>query len=163
MREWNKWENQIGIWMDRIFGFGLPERVEFVFNLHSEHFRSGSFLNSEPTIVSLQANGKDSGAISTLIHEILHAQISRNELLGDTPQAHIFGEALLGYFAPDGMLDERIGISAHVDIDQIYARNSAMRPSAANASLALLPAMKEYYWICGTKTIWQFLTEKKLL
>ena len=161
--EWKKHENRAGQWMQKIFGFGLPAAIDVVFNPHEGVMCSGSSLNSNPTIIALQPNLKDKTYVSVLIHEILHAQIRRNkQTIGALPKRP-FEEALLDYFAPRGIFDEMVGLSKHVDLERHHERNSMGRPSAAQESRKLLPVITEYAAICGEKTIWQFLKEKKII
>jgi hypothetical protein len=152
-------EEKIGVWLLRIFGFKLPGKIDLVLDCTHGRNSNGSCLSPNPSIVSLQIESYNNGYPGVLLHELLHSLIGKDgSIIG---AAKNFEEALLDYFAPQGVLDEKVGLIKTLDIDEHQKSQERGRPYSIEESRRLLPVIKEYYKICGEKTIWRFLEEKR--
>lgn len=145
------------------FGFELPDRINIVLDYALEvHGSGGSSVSYTPPIISLQLNRYGKGAIGVMVHELLHSLIKKYRPLDETDRdVHTkFEEALLDYFAPDGIIDYRLGLIKKLNLEEIEKINGRQRPRAKEASERLLPYIREYNDIFGERTVWSFLKEK---
>lgn len=151
------------VWVKKIFGKSLPEKVVIIpFGYPLYFSNSGTMLVRSPVVVGMTMGYRDDKTyLGVLLHEILHALV-KDEI--KRPRSSYpsgwFEEALLGYFVPGGILAEKIGLLKKLDLEELRERNAQGRRYAAEESEKLFPVMKEYYPICGKKTIWEFLKEK---
>ena len=124
----------------------------------------GTSLSSNPSIIALQIYRYDKKIIGVLLHEFAHSllKVSMPPNLTELKSA-FFEDALLDYFAPYGILDMKIGLIKSLDIEVHQKEQETLRPYSSGTSRMLLPIMKEYYPVCGEKTIWRFLKGRKVV
>lgn len=154
-------EQGIGDWLRKIFGFELPGSIDIVLDRRHDKHTGGNSCKSDGILISLQLDGTDKSNVAILLHELLHSLIEKKAIIKRRgPENNYFEEALLDYFAPSGILDQRIGLVKSLDVEEHQKWQAKLRPYSAEYSTKLLPVIKEYYGICGETTIWQFLKEK---
>ncbi len=162
--DFKKHEEDIEVWLERIFGFKLPVEVNLVVDHYYAKNTGGSSLSSDPAIVSLRMREYANEYVGVLLHELLHSLVRKAKIFATSSMGNgSFEEALLDYFAPAGLLDWKAGLIASLDVIEHQRRCERLRPYASGNSRMLLPFIQEYSTICGEKTIWQFLKEKSII
>ena len=157
-------KDEISFWLRKIFGFKLPIKLDIVLDYFERKGIHGTSIISNPPLIALQLNKYRKSCVTIVLHELLHSLIREHRLLRTKKfQQRYFEEALLDYFVPYGILDEKIGLIKYLDIEKHQIEQDRLRPYASNESRRLLPLIKEYYKICGKETIWSFLKEKGIL
>lgn len=149
-------------WIKKIFGKSLPEKVVVIpFGYPLTFSSSGTVLVRSPVVVGMTMGYRSEKVyLGVLLHEILHALVRDEMKSSRLPGAsNWFEEALLDYFVPDGILAEKIGLFEKLDLEELKKKNLRCRRYAAGDSEKLFPIIKEYYEVCGKKTIWEFLRE----
>lgn len=163
LSDYEKYEAKIRNLIKRVFGFSLPESIDVILDI-APRFGQGKFLEENPPIIALSYQKYTSGCLSTLLHELLHYLISKNNmssvLYAKDPN---FEEALLDYFSPHGIFDEELGISGKIDLEKHQAQQVQNRPASATISKKLLPLIKEYINKPQKETVWEFLKRKEML
>jgi hypothetical protein len=152
-------------WTRKIFGVPLPEEVIIIpFGCPISWSNSGTCLVRSPVVVGMTMGYRDHRAyLAVILHEVLHALVGPRIKQPVPPRPeNCFEEALLDYFVSDGILAEKAGFLDKLDLNNLKRENARYRGWAAEESEKLFPVMKEYYPICGEKTIWEFLREKGL-
>jgi hypothetical protein len=156
--EINEYWKQAGVWIKKIFGFELPDTLNILLDITERNGRHGLFISTNPPTIAIQVDKNDNlknRFITPILHETLHVLLNQREMGGD--------EALLSYFAPHGILDMKLGLEPEISIDELHRFQVANRLNIKPELDRLLPYIKEYYKICGEKTIWDFLKEKGYL
>lgn len=95
---------------------------------------------------------------AVFIHELLHGLIGQNSLRIKRDSDY-FEEALLDYFAPYGLLTQRLGLTNGKDAEKCHNVNIMNRPYASAMAQRLLPHMKRYYKRQDS-TVWEYLAKK---
>ncbi len=161
IEDYAKFSNAISTWIEKIFGFKLPDRLDVILDM-SPWFGQGVFISDDPPLVAVSIEKYETRDIGILLHETLHYLMRRNGMSGKMQGIDpVFEETLMDYFCPYGILDEKIGILGHeMDIEGHSKQQIRLRPLSAQLSKKMLPLMEEYYRICGNETIWDFLRKK---
>ncbi|MEM3181036.1 MAG: hypothetical protein QXY86_01485 [Candidatus Micrarchaeaceae archaeon] len=164
VKDYTKYDMAASSWIRKIFGFRLPDKLDVILDI-TPFFGQGMLISDNPPLVALSYPKYKTSNVSTLLHETLHYLIRKNglrdKLLDSDP---ILEEALLDYFCPHGILDEKVGLLKHkLDLEKHHRQQVQQRPASKHLSDQLLPLLKEYYQICGTETIWEFLRRKNVL
>jgi hypothetical protein len=152
-----------------MFGFGLPIyttiAISGAFYTDGKHC-SGSHLFSTPDnlFITLEVSynidmKRDMDTLfSVFIHELLHGLMGQKGLRikrdGD-----YFEEALLDYFAPYGLLAQKLGLARVESAEKCYSVNIRNRPYSRTMGQRLLPYMKEYYK-GHDSTVWRYLAKR---
>jgi hypothetical protein len=66
-------------------------------------------------------------------------------------------EALIDYFAPHGILTEKLGLTEKASVEEYAKRNAMANPRASAATNALMPYIKSLYKDIGTQSVWSAL------
>ena len=146
------------------FGEPIPKTV-YVCLLRKAYIRGGGGSNiystKDSTYISVDVPSKrferdDAKAImGIIIHEVLHGIVNNHDK-GKLLKKDWRDEALVNYFAPDGMLTARLGLSKLIKPPEIHKNVVARNRYFKDASEMLLPVMNRYARSRGRK-IWEFL------
>ena len=160
--QYKKLESNLASWISKIFGFDLPNHLDVLLYV-GPFFGQGRYITANPPAVSLAFEEYKESKISVLTHELLHYLIEKSGIKTDLAAVgQSFEEALLDYFCPNGIMDEKLGLISKLDLDAHQRIQSALRPASKSSSEKLLPAIKEYYKQCGDTTIWDFLKRRQI-
>ncbi len=155
--------------MKGMFGFGLPKSTTIAISgaFYADGRRcSGGHLFSAPdglfmsleVSYNLEAKRDMDTLFAVFLHELLHGLIEQNGLRPKNGGDH-FEEALLDYFAPYGLLAQKLGLADAESAEKCYKINIRNRPYSGAMAQRLLPHMKEYYRRQGS-TVWRFLARR---
>jgi hypothetical protein len=163
----NSHSDNINEFFGLIFGFQLPKNISFVIRKSYTNATYANMLTANPIIIGLSLNSGFNlpKKTSIILHEILHALIKINNKINYTTNlqgsANLFEEALIDYFAPYGILTEKLGLTEQKEID-IYCMDAIRyRPKSKEISQELLPVIKSYYQSKFEQTIWGYLSDTK--
>jgi hypothetical protein len=101
-----------------------------------------------------------------MIHEMLHSRLFRYEFIDYNKHKNdacdTFGEVLLEYFAPIGILTQEIGLLKEMPVRKYHEINTRNRPELTQTSEDLLSSIEKYSRDLHSKdlsgqTIWEFL------
>lgn len=151
----------------KIFGFELPQKTTIMLSkCFGPEYIWGSTVTDFP-IVSLYVGENRSMAdhAAIVFHEIIHSLIkssgmrtTKGKKICDEEE---FEEALIGFFLPRGLIAKELGLNGSTNIDEIMQKMHR-RSWMKGWDEKLAPAMKEYFEIWKTQTVWDFLRQKKL-
>ncbi len=166
-------EDDINDTLDEMLGVKLPKQAMLILDEKKgqpkDRVVGGQALNAAPVVIGCYLShvkhddpdrlGKELACVT--LHELLHMILPNRDRLIDTYKSHLFEEALISYLAPEGLLTERLGLSGHKSVNEIYENNVAVRPYLKDYAKMLLPIMKRFD---STKngSVWKFikLTDK---
>lgn len=166
---YTKKEVTIGKEIKNFFGFELPKTTTIALNgafySSGKHNSGGELFATKDNIVmswevsyNIDVNDID-GIFAMFIHELLHGLIEQNNVRIDKDNSW-FEEAVLDYFAPHGILGQRLGFIKKEDIKKYLERNIGNRPYSEYMAKKLLPHMRNYYNNKQKETIWRFLAKR---
>ncbi len=159
--DFETYEKESAMLVGKIFGFTFPERLDVVLDLRGGVARSGSSLIADPPTIAMHLDKYERSCITLMLHELLHALVRKNKIIrSDKQTPRWLEDAVIEYFVPHAIIDEKLGFIDSFNIDEFEKEREFARPYAAEEFRRLLPHIKEYYKICGKKTIWRFLEEK---
>ena len=157
---------QINHFLNDIFLFKLPKETHIILTKSPETRSFGETILFDPPLIGLSVNDKTRSVPAIVLHELLHVLIARSGIIhnsaGSKPDNSIstprmFSETLIGYFAPYGILAQKLGMVNNISLSAIKetCRNVDYIPEVET----LEKIMKEYENYIGQKNIWDFLNE----
>ncbi len=163
LSRYKKLEDNLSYWVSKIFGFSLPKQLHVILHV-GPFFGNGDYIYSNPPTIALAFDFYKDDVLGILVHEMLHYLIDKNGMKARLANIDAnFEEALLDYFSPDGILDEKLGLIGKFDLDFHQRMQVSLRHASYQISERLLPIIKEYYKQCENVTIWNFLKSNHML
>ncbi len=148
-------DSNINVLLNKFFAFKLPDEIDIIIDYDTIASFTGSSLSYSPLIISIQMPKYSNKIITISLHEILHSLINKNKNIPE--DKYRFEEALLDYFAPNGIIDEKLELLDSFKIEERFESLISNRPYAINEAKELLPIIKEYCEMSDKITIWEFL------
>jgi len=155
VKAYDKYKEKIEDEVNKLFGIDLPkiDLVTIIIQKSeplSSYLYGGTYLDGMGVITLKIYNDTDLNKeipkiISILIHEMLHAAFDKSGIRNKL--SHAQEEALLRYFAPNGILSLRLGLIKSLDLDKLYESESKTIHNSDDSDefKKLLPYIKEYY------------------
>lgn len=165
-------ESEINDKLSEIFEAKLPERTTLILaekkGLNIDLVVGGHALNADPAVIGCYLSNVEHKDLERLsretvrvaLHELLHILLPRRYELIGVYGHNLYEEVLVGYFAPEGILTERLGLSEPVSIEKIYEKMIATRPYLKSYAEMLQPAIKKYTAANGGN-LWEFIGMNK--
>lgn len=148
----------------KIFDIDLPKTLVIVLteNIHGRLSCNMLYYNAGETAISLTINHRIKEEPALAIGVVLRTLIRNRILQGGflkqkSGEASAFADALLDYFAPNGMLSEGMHLSGRKPISDYMKESATAYPGRAAISERLLPHMEEYYQRFASITVWNYL------
>jgi len=175
LKGYNKYKEKIEYEVNRLFGRDLPKKLNLVTTLIQKpellssprYLYGGSYLYDMGVIALRIYNDIDlekemPKIIDVLIHEILHAAFDNSRIKNKFSPAQ--EEALLRYFAPNGILSLLVGLIKNLDFYELY-KNEFVRIRNSDdfdEFARLFPYIEDYYaqLSYGKQNILDYLTDK---
>ncbi len=155
IKNFKKHETKINYLLNNIFLFNLPEEVNLIVDYDITTSFTGSSLSYDPVIISVQMPEYANKIMTISLHEILHSLINKNKTIPE--DKYRFEEALLDYFAPRGIIDEKLNLINNFNIKERFEQIIFNRPYVKEEAQKLLPIIKNYYKVSEKTNIWKFL------
>lgn len=149
-----------------IFKFELPQKLVLIidgYNPRSYSFGHKLAVNSDTGVIGycmgsnvLKKDKKE--PISVILHELVHVLFSRYKTIKRTAGSNAYEEALIRYFAPYGVLTEKLNFYPHDEIRHYLEQIKDLKSFPASDKLFVV--MKEYSEMPEGTDIWGFLSKK---
>ncbi len=169
----NKWldnETAIKDIMKSVFGFDLFRKLIIVVDLYSQSnssFGHKLAINKDMAVIGYAVGEnvlkKDPNEpICIILHELLHALISRYKIIKQFESSNTFEEALIRYFAPYGELTEKLGFHVKNSKDMYSKQVKQIKNAEGQEPIVeLAGALFDYSKSKPNGiTLWEFLTKK---
>jgi len=168
LKEYDKYKEKVEYEVNRLFGIDLPKKLNLVIILiQRQDFLSDGGSYDMGVITLRILNGVDlekemPKIIDVLIHEILHAALDNSGIKNKLSLAQ--NEALVKYFAPQGILSHLVGLIKNLDLDELYKHGCMSLRNSDDLSefKKLFPYIKDYYaqLSYGKQNIFDYLADK---
>jgi len=175
VKAYDKYKEKIEYKVNKLFGIDLPKRLDLVTILipkpeppsGARYLSGGGYLKDMGAIAlriydDIDLDKEMPRIIGLLIHEALHAAFNNSDIKNKPSNA--LEEALLRYFAPNGILSFLAGITKRFDLDEFYKNESMRIHNSEDLSefSRLFPYMKEYYaqLSYGKQNVLDYLKDK---
>jgi hypothetical protein len=167
-RMFHEAEPRISRFISSMFEVTLPDEITLIL-LEKESggknaATGGCMLCSEPLVIGCyveRTGDDDTGLVNSmlciLLHELLHGILPHKNFKGPHSSSN-YEEALISYFAPDGILAERLGLIRRKSVDEYFSNNFSLRPNLKGCATKLLPMIKKYYK-SGIDPVWKFVPQ----
>ena len=147
-------------WIKQLFEAALPEKVIVVLSDSGSvavNAFGSSFNYTDPPIICCFVSSEDpkqaaKEAVPVLIHELIRIIVSKQHAMSFDNE-----EALIDYFAPHGILTERLGLTEKASIEEYAKQNSMANPRSSAVTNALLPYIKSLCQQIETQSVWSAL------
>jgi len=173
LKEYDKYKEKIEYEVTRLFGMDLPKKLNLVITLiqKPELLSSPHILNGgsyDMGVIALRIyNDIDlekemPKIIDVLTHEILHVAFDNSWIKNKPSPAQ--EEALVSYFAPNGILSLLVGLIKNLDLGELYKNVSMSIRNSDELSefTKLFPYIKDYYaqLSYGKQNVLDYLKDK---
>ena len=159
-------EPKISQFLHNTFNVELPKEATLILlekSGYENKSTGGCALCYKPILLGcyVERTGRDDvGLVNSILcmclHELLHAVLPHKKLTESQHNSSDYEEALIRYFAPEGIFTEWLGLTKKKSIDEYFSANFREISNLREQATKLLPMIKEYYR-SGLKDIWKYV------